>query len=33
MKLSREEYDAMIYGIAELSDHIEYSDLESIPFT
>jgi len=31
MKLSREEYEAMIYGIAELSDHIEYSDLVLIP--
>lgn len=31
MKLSREEYEAMIYRIAELSEHIEYSDLVLIP--
>lgn len=31
MKPSREEYEAMIYSIAELSEHIEYSDLVLIP--
>jgi len=31
MKPSREEYEAMIYRIAELSTHIEYSDLVLIP--
>jgi hypothetical protein len=31
MRPSREEYEAMIYRIAELSGHIQYSDLVLIP--
>lgn len=31
MKLSREEYEAIVYRIAELSKHIRYSDLVIIP--
>jgi hypothetical protein len=31
MKLWREEYEAMIYRLAELSEHIQYSDLVLIP--
>jgi len=31
MKLLREEYEAMIYRIAEFSEHIQYSDLVLIP--
>ncbi len=31
MKPPREEYEAMIYRVAELSKHIEYSDMVLIP--